>query len=68
MTEALLERGRMVQTHDFREGVHALLIDKHNSPQWDPPTPDGVTGEMLDELFAPLPPAEQWTPFPETAE
>lgn len=60
--------GRVVQTHDFREGVHALLIDKHNDPQWDPPTPEGVTGEMLDALFAPLPPGEQWTPFPEASE
>jgi enoyl-CoA hydratase len=60
--------GRVVQTHDFREGVHALLIHKHNEPKWDPATPGGVTDEMLDELFAPLPASEQWTPFPETGE
>ena len=60
--------GRVVRTHDFKEGVHALLIDKHNAPKWDPPTPEGVTGDMLDELFAPLPVAEQWTPFLETVE
>jgi enoyl-CoA hydratase len=60
--------GRVVQTHDFREGVNALLIEKHNNPQWNPPTPDGVTEEMLDELFAPLPDGEQWTPFPEAIE
>jgi enoyl-CoA hydratase len=60
--------GRVVKTHDFREGVHALLIEKHNEPKWDPPTPEGVTDAMLDELFAPLPPGEQWTPFPEIAE
>ncbi|HET9810436.1 MAG TPA: enoyl-CoA hydratase/isomerase family protein [Sphingomicrobium sp.] len=60
--------GRIVQTHDFREGVRALLIDKDNAPGWDPPTPEGVTGDMLDALFAPLPPSERWTPFPETAE
>jgi len=59
---------RVVQTHDFREGVHALLIHKHNEPKWDPATPEGVTEEMLDALFAPLPPHEQWTPFPETGE
>jgi len=58
---------RVVRTHDFREGVHALLIHKHNEPQWDPATPEEVTDEMLDVLFAPLPPSEQWTPFPETA-
>ena len=59
---------RVVRTHDFREGVHALLIHKTNEPQWDPPTPEEVTDEMLDVLFAPLPPSEQWTPFPETGE
>ena len=44
--------GRVVRTHDFREGVRALLIDKDNAPQWDPPTPEEVTDEMLDVLFA----------------
>ena len=58
--------GRVVRTHDFREGVRALLIDKDNSPQWDPAIPEEVTDEMLDVLFAPLPPSDQWTPFPET--
>jgi enoyl-CoA hydratase len=58
--------GRVARTHDFREGVRALLIDKDNSPQWDPATPEEVTGEMLDVLFAPLPETEAWTPFPET--
>ncbi|HEX6740425.1 MAG TPA: enoyl-CoA hydratase/isomerase family protein [Sphingomicrobium sp.] len=55
---------RVVRTHDFREGVRALLIDKDNSPQWDPPTPERVDEEMLDVLFAPLHGSEAWTPFP----
>jgi enoyl-CoA hydratase len=59
---------RVVRTHDFREGVRALLIDKDNSPQWDPAAPDAVTDEMLDVLFAPLHGHEAWTPFPETQE
>jgi enoyl-CoA hydratase len=58
--------GRVVRTHDFREGVRALLIDKTGDPIWDPPTPEEVTEEMLDVLFEPLPPSEQWTPFPAT--
>jgi enoyl-CoA hydratase len=58
--------GRVVRTHDFREGVRALLIDKDNAPQWDPATPEEVSDEMLDVLFAPLPDTEAWTPFPET--
>jgi enoyl-CoA hydratase len=57
---------RVVRTHDFREGVRALLIDKDNQPKWDPPSAEEITDEMLDELFAPLPDNERWTPFPET--
>jgi enoyl-CoA hydratase len=57
--------GRVVRTHDFREGVRALLIDKTGNPQWDPATPEEVSDEMLDVLFAPLPPSEEWTPFPQ---
>jgi enoyl-CoA hydratase len=57
---------RVVRTHDFREGVRALLIDKDNSPQWNPPTPELVDDEMLDVLFAPLHGHDAWTPFPET--
>ena len=60
--------GRVVRTHDFREGVRALLIDKDNNPQWDPPTPEAVDDEMLDVLFEPLGEREAWTPLPETGE
>ena len=55
----------VVRTHDFLEGVRALLIDKDNEPKWDPPTPEDVTDDMLDELFAPLPEDQRWTPFAE---
>jgi enoyl-CoA hydratase len=53
---------RVVRRHDFLEGVRALLVDKDNQPRWDPPTPESVTDEMLDEIFAPLPQEEEWTP------
>ncbi|MBU3078511.1 enoyl-CoA hydratase/isomerase family protein [Sphingomonas quercus] len=46
---------------DFAEGVRALLVDKDNSPRWDPPTPAGVTPALLDALFAP-PEGGQWAP------
>jgi enoyl-CoA hydratase len=55
---------RMMLRPDFAEGVRAVLIDKDNTPVWDPSAPDGVTGEMLDEIFAPLAENEEWTPFP----
>ena len=57
---------RVVRTHDFREGVRALLIDKDNNPIWDPATPEEVSDEMLDVLFEPLHGSEAWTPFPES--
>lgn len=51
------------QRHDFIEGVRALIIDKDNAPKWDPATPEGVTDHLLDQIFAPLPADEEWTPF-----
>ncbi len=55
---------RMMMRPDFAEGVRAVLIDKDNAPHWEPGTPECVTEEMLDAIFAPLPPGEEWTPFP----
>ncbi len=45
---------RQVHSHDFQEGVRAVIIDKDNAPKWDPPTLGGVTEQKLDEIFAPL--------------
>ncbi len=36
------------------EGVRALVIDKDNAPQWNPPTLDEVTPEMVAGFFAPV--------------
>ncbi len=66
MTAEYALASRVVRTHDFREGVRALLIDKDNEPKWDPPAPEAVSDAMLDALFEPLPEGERWTPFPET--
>jgi enoyl-CoA hydratase len=54
---------RVVQRHDFVEGVRALLVDKDNSPRWEPPTPEGVTQHLIDTIFAPMPEGEEWTPL-----
>jgi enoyl-CoA hydratase len=55
---------RMMLRPDFAEGVRAVLIDKDNAPHWDPATPEGVTEEILDEIFAPLAEDAEWTPHP----
>ena len=54
---------RICRRHDFIEGVRALIIDKDNTPRWDPATPESVTDELLDAIFAPLPEDEEWTPY-----
>ena len=45
---------RQVHSHDFQEGVRAVIVDKDNAPKWDPPTLAGVSDQMLDDVFAPL--------------
>jgi enoyl-CoA hydratase len=54
---------RVVRRHDFIEGVRAVIIDKDNAPRWDPATLEGVTDAMLDEIFAPLPADQEWSPL-----
>jgi enoyl-CoA hydratase len=54
---------RVLTRHDFIEGVRAVIIDKDNAPRWNPETPEGVTGALLDEIFAPLPAEEEWKPL-----
>src|SRR3954470_21473052 len=40
--------------HDFFEGVRALLIDKDQKPNWNPPTIGGVTRAMVEDHFKPV--------------
>ena len=54
---------RVLVRPDFAEGVRAVIVDKDNAPNWDPATPEGVTDELLDAIFAPLPAAEEWKPL-----
>jgi enoyl-CoA hydratase len=54
---------RVVQRHDFLEGVRAVIVDKDNAPKWDPPTLEAVSEELLDGIFASLPSEEAWSPL-----
>lgn len=53
----------VLMMHDFLEGVRALIVDKDNDPKWNPPTPEAVSAEWIDSIFAPLPVDEEWTPL-----
>ncbi len=55
---------RIVTSHDFLEGVRAVIVDKDNRPAWGPATLAGMTDAMVEALFAPLPAGEEWTPLP----
>lgn len=54
---------RVVQRHDFLEGVRAVIIDKDNAAKWAPATLEAVDEAMLDAIFAPLPADREWTPL-----
>ena len=54
---------RVVQRHDFLEGVRAVIVEKDHAPRWNPPTPEGVNDTMLEAIFAALPSTEEWTPL-----
>ena len=45
---------RKVQSHDFLEGVRAVIIDKDNDPKWSPATLEGVSEADVARYFDPL--------------
>lgn len=57
---------RSCRSHDFAEGVRALLIDKDRQPKWQPSSPEEVTPAIVDGYFEPLPEARTWTPLTTT--
>lgn len=64
MTMEYAVGSRVIARPDFVEGVRALIVDKDNAPRWNPPTAAAVKESDIDAIFAPLPPAEAWTPLP----
>ncbi|HEV7417008.1 enoyl-CoA hydratase/isomerase family protein [Tianweitania sediminis] len=45
---------RMLQGHDFYEGIRAALIDKGSTPSWQPGDIAAVSEAEVDAYFAPL--------------
>ena len=54
---------RIIMRGDFAEGVRAVIVDKDNAARWQPGTPEEVNDALLDSIFAPLPPEEEWKPL-----
>jgi enoyl-CoA hydratase len=54
---------RVINRPDFAEGVRAVIVDKDNAPKWDPATPEGVSDELIESIFAPLGEGKEWKPL-----
>lgn len=57
--DCMIMEYRLVQAfmadRDFFEGVRAVIVDKDNKPNWQPPSLADVTSAMVDSYFRPLP-------------
>jgi enoyl-CoA hydratase len=45
---------RFLSSHDFAEGIRAVIIDKDQMPKWDPDRIEKVTDADVEKYFAPL--------------
>ncbi len=41
----------IIRTHDFSEGVRAVIEDKDHAPKWLPETPAGVSPDQVEAMF-----------------
>ncbi|MGV1003740.1 MAG: enoyl-CoA hydratase/isomerase family protein [Candidatus Nanopelagicales bacterium] len=60
LREVLVQEYRVscasLRSHDFVEGIRALLVDKDRNPQWSPPSIAEVTDADIAAYFAPADP------------
>jgi enoyl-CoA hydratase/carnithine racemase len=45
---------RVIKAHDFYEGVRAVIVDKDNTPRWQPATLREVSDAEVERHFTPL--------------
>ncbi|TAK71734.1 MAG: enoyl-CoA hydratase/isomerase family protein [Gammaproteobacteria bacterium] len=43
-----------INSHDFLEGIRAIIIDKDQTPHWQPDSLQKVTPEAVNQYFAPV--------------
>jgi enoyl-CoA hydratase/carnithine racemase len=53
---------RLIDGHDFREGIRAFVVDRDDKPDWQPSELRDVSDAALDALFAPLDRGMEWQP------
>lgn len=49
---------RIIEGHDFYEGVRAVIVEKDNAPHWQPASLAEVPDKVVAAHFAPLPSGE----------
>lgn len=54
---------RAVVSHDFHEGIRAVLVEKDHKPKWSPAKLEEVLEDTVKSYFAPLPKGEQELDF-----
>lgn len=54
MKQELILAHHFAVDHDFKEGIRAVIIDKDQTPHWQPATLEAVTKERVDSYFMSL--------------
>jgi enoyl-CoA hydratase len=45
---------RIVRGHDLYEGIRAVIVDKDQTPRWQPATLEAVDAREVERHFAPV--------------